>query len=472
MVLPPSTYTHTNTRIQTHTYKHTYKHTHKHTYKHSTTETIPGIGTQQGIWTAAIQGARFTSNGRYICGYVDSGQDLMQVLENYRTITGTGFSNAQSLSSAMKQFEDSVWQQRFMSPSARPRLFWQMNAGEPAIPYEAVPFMSVGQTTDLPCVRYGGRRKKIEQVAITTGELVSIDYRTKTGCEAKITVRRILRYPCAEIPNIEQQGIAAVRRMRKQVLEELQQKIVTGLAKPVDRYYFLLPTPLAHTGHLVPDVDSAPPLTQAVCDEIINQLSRGITDICNIRDHIKTFVDTLLGDDATLHRNDPSYYPSEYDLFRHVYWLYKTGQVIDQESAFKAKLSLPTMEQEYVTGLSTSGTPSKLQPTSDTMTSVYSIIMDEGGGGAGAATLELTESQIRAEGEVELNSTEDTNNSMAALREAGDMMEAPIPTQIQIPASSSLPGSSLPLTMTTKRRPALVGTAGISVSVSFACTYV
>ena len=48
-----------------------------------------------------------------------------------------------------------------MSPAARPRLFWQMSAGEPHIPYDGVPFMSIGQNTELPCVRYGGRRKKV-----------------------------------------------------------------------------------------------------------------------------------------------------------------------------------------------------------------------------------------------------------------------------------------------------------------------
>ena len=61
----------------------------------------------------------------------------------------------------MKPFDDTVWQNRFMSPAARPRLFWQMSAGEPHIPYDGVPFMSVGQNTELPCVRYGGRRKKV-----------------------------------------------------------------------------------------------------------------------------------------------------------------------------------------------------------------------------------------------------------------------------------------------------------------------
>ena len=248
---------------------------------------------------------------------------------------GTGFSNAQSLTAAMKQVEHNIWQQRFMSPASRPRLFWQMNAGEPSIPYDGVPFISIGQNTDLPCVRYGGRRKRTEQVALATGDIVPIDYRTKTGCEAKITVRRIFRYPCAQVTDVSTQGIAAVRRMRKQALEELTQKIITGITKPVDRFYFLLPTPLAHSGHAVPEVDAAPVFIQPVTDEIMNQLNRGVTEIIHIRDQVKAFVDATFGAEGALHVNDAAYYPNEFDIFRHVYWLYKTGQVIDQESAFK-----------------------------------------------------------------------------------------------------------------------------------------
>ena len=268
----------------------------------------------------------------------------------------------------MKTVDDTIWQQRFMSPASRPRLFWQMNAGEPSIPYDGVPFMSMGQNTDLPCVRYGGRRKKVENVALATGDVVPIDYRTKTGCEAKITVRRILRYTCAEISEIGQQGIAAVRRMRKHVLDTLVQKIVTGIAKPVDRYYFLLPTPMAHNSHAIPEIDTSPPLVQQVSDEIINQLSRGVTEIAHLRDHVKTFVDTTLGADAALHVNDPSYYPSEFDIFRHVYWLYKNGRVIDQESAFKAKLGMVTMDTSYQMA---NLTPSKIPVSSESITSVY-----------------------------------------------------------------------------------------------------
>ena len=67
------------------------------------------------------------------------------------------------------------------------------------------------------------------------------------------------------------------------------------------------------------------------------------------------------------------------------------------------------MEQEYSIPSMTDSmevSPSKMvTPTSDTITSVYSIIMDDGEGGGG--TLELSDNQIRTDGEVELNSTDE-----------------------------------------------------------------
>ncbi len=96
----------------------------------------------------------------------------MHVLENYRTNTSTGFSNAQSLAVALKPIDETQLRTRFLSVSSKPRLFWQMNAGEPKIPYDGVPFISIGQITDLPCVRYGGRRKKSEQVTLPSGDII------------------------------------------------------------------------------------------------------------------------------------------------------------------------------------------------------------------------------------------------------------------------------------------------------------
>ena len=359
-----------------------------------------------------------------------------QVLENYRTMTGTGFSNAQSLNSALKLTDDAIWQQRFISPSARPRLFWQMNSGEPNILYDGVPFMSVGQSTELPCINYGGRRKRTQQIALATGDVIPIDYRMRTGCEAKITIRKILRYPCAEIVgDISHQGIAAARRIRKQVFENLVQRIIAGISKPVERYFFLLPTPLAHNSHTIPDVEPIASVIQLVSDEIVSQVNQGITTVDTIREHVKGVVDSTLGAEAALHVNDMSYYPTRYDVFRLIYWLYKTGQVMDQESAFKSKLSFPTQTTDspsdavvfpaITCGASSAASPSqaKFSPSpiaTENITSVYSIIMGDSedptttcaaasGSGGGGGGLELssdgTQHQLATEKEVEVHSS-------------------------------------------------------------------
>ena len=154
-----------------------------------------------------------------------------------------------------------------------------------------------------------------------------MDFRQKTGCEAKITVRRVMRFPSAQVTDLSQQGVAAVRRMRKQLLEDLTQKIIAGIAKPIERYYFLLPTPLAHSNHGVPEMEAAPNIVQPVADEIMNQLSHGITEIALIQDHIKNFADASFGSEASLHSDNPAYYPSEVGVYHHIYWLYKMGQV-------------------------------------------------------------------------------------------------------------------------------------------------
>ena len=407
------------------------------------------VGTQNGDWTVLIHGTRFATNGKYICGYVDSGQELMQILETYRTLTGTGFSNAQSLTAALKGTEDAIWQQRFMSPGARPRLFWQMNSGEPNILYDGVPFMSVGQNTELPCMHYGGRRKRTQQVALPTGDVVPIDYRAKTGCEAKITVRKILRYPCAGITGdiVTTQGIAAARRIRKQILETLVQKIVAGIAKPAERYYFLLPTPLAHNGHALPDIDPSPPIVQVASDEIVTRLGQGVTSIESLRDQAKRIVDSSLGSDAPLHANDTAYYPTHHDIFKHVYWLYKTGRVIDQESAFRAKLSLPNNggPDDMLSGIQGNN---NTKFSSDNITSVYSIIIGDGDSSNG---LELSDPSMAAAKEIEVHSSG----------------HAPDDSPIHQLSSTLISSShSSPLSKHTPRNMATIQAAGITTTTS------
>lgn len=302
----------------------------------------------------------------------------MQVLENYRTKTSTGFSNAQSLALALKPIDETQLRTRFLSMSSKPRLFWQMNAGEPKIPFDSVPFISVGQITDLPCVRYGGRRKKSEHVTLPSGDVIPVDCRQKAGCDAKITIRRVARYPSAAyVEPAVSPGVGQIRRSRKLILDDLVSKIASGVTKSSERYFFLLPTPMAHSGHMVAEIESTPHITQPVSDAVLSQLSNGVTSIVKIREHSKSMVNRLLGTEASLHGNDPAYFPSEYDIFRHVYWLYKAGQVIDQEAALQA--SMGTIES-FTQSISTTPPQTNKVPVSasaEVINSVYSLIMDD-----------------------------------------------------------------------------------------------
>ena len=396
---------------------------------------------QTSDWTELINGLRFVSNGKYVSGYVDSSQDLVRLLETYQAATDTSFSTGQNLIHVLKTIDEGQLQMRFMSPASRPRLFWQMNAGEPTIPYDGVPFMSIGHGTDLTCVRFGGRRKKSEQVSLPSGDMVPVDYRMKTGCEAKVTIRRILRYPCAEYHETMVQGIAAVRRHRKQNLDALVQRIITGTAKAQERIHFLLPTPVAHIGHIVPEIDGPAPIDQQVLDQIIHELGNGVTGIVQLRDRIKNFIITRSVTDSSIHNmTNQMYCPTEFDIFRQVYWLYKMGQVIDQDTTLKNSMGLG-IEQTLSQAVSQTTTslgvterkpslPTTTTSSSDVITNVYSIIMDENPADGASPLDQLNDHQMSTDHEVELNSSENAHN-------LGVIEESPMVNQMQIGISSS-----------------------------------
>ena len=93
------------------------------------------------------------------------------------------------------------------------------------------------------------------------------------------------------------------------------------------RYHFLLPTPMAHNGHAVAEIDAPPPISQHVVDEIVSNLSNGMTSIEHLQERVKTFIISASSNPTAMHGNDQIYYPSEFDVFRQVYWLYKLEQV-------------------------------------------------------------------------------------------------------------------------------------------------
>lgn len=291
------------------------------------------------------------------------------------------------LSLATKASEDEYLQQRFLTPSARPRLFWQMHAGEPVIPFDGVPFISVGQGTDVPCV-LAGRRKTTTQVLAATGDILPTKIRTH-GCSAKISIRRILRYPTSRLPDGGVQGITAMRRLRKQVLEVLTAKICAGIAKPIERYYFSLPSPLAHDAHIVPEVEDPPSLIEPVHKEIISQIKQGITSTNHILEHIKSFVETTYGDNPTINIQDPTFNPTRYELSRYIYWLYKSGRVVDKDCPFRERYNLLKGDSDGEKFGDISDSADKSQVSEDS--SLYNIVVSEGVG------IEFSTPQVGAE---------------------------------------------------------------------------
>ena len=323
-------------------------------------------------------------------GYVDSSAELQQLLEDYQKITGTSFPAIQHLSLATKTSEEDYLQQRFLTPSARPRLFWQMHAGEPVIHFDGVPFITVGQCTDVPCI-LAGRRKTTTQLLVATGDVLPTKVHTH-GCSAKISIRRILRYPTSKLPDTGIQGITAMRRLRKQVLEILTAKICAGLIKPTERYYFSLPTPIAHDTHIVPEVEDPPSVIEPIHGEIMHQISNSITSIGHIHDHLRKYIEKMYGENPSINLQDPTFNPSRYELARYIYWLYKSGRVIDQDCPFRERYSVLS---ESNTGEDKSIDENQPQ---DVLTTLYNISV-------GDTQLELTPPQVGAE---EITSTAST----------------------------------------------------------------
>ena len=77
-----------------------------------------------------------------------------------------------------------------MNTATRPRFLWQQHIGEPAVPYDGVPFISQGEYAKYSCVLMTKSSKNRGK-----NDNDSFVYMTAGGCNAKIFVRRILRYP-------------------------------------------------------------------------------------------------------------------------------------------------------------------------------------------------------------------------------------------------------------------------------------
>ena len=342
-------------------------------------------------------------------------------------MTGTSFPTMQQLSLASKSSEDEYLQQRFLTPSARPRLFWQNHAGEPIIPFDGVPFISVGQGTEVPCVQ-AGRRKTTTQLLVATGDILPTKIRTH-GCSAKVSIRRILRYPSSRLPDIGVQGITAMRRLRKQVLDVLTAKICAGLVKPCERYYFSLPTPLAHDTHIVPEIEDPPSLIEPIHDEIIKQIGQSVTSTGHIHEHVKKFVNETYSNNHSINIQDPTFDPSRYELARYIYWLYKSGRIIDQDCPFRERYSIlhDTPKSTSNPSIETS------QSQEEALATIYNITSSDA---ADIHQMSLGTPQVGAE---------ETTTTLIALTDKPSDVQVPLPkpTSTQSPMLMATPKSSV-----------------------------
>ena len=263
-----------------------------------------------------------------------------------------------------------------MNTATRPRLLWQQHIGEPAVPYDGVPFISQGEYAEYSCVfmtKSSKNRGKIDNDN-------TFVYMTAGGCSAKIFVRRILRFPSHRIADAASyHGIAAIRRARKQVLEDLVQQICHGMVHPVERYCVSFPTSLAHSGHVVSEFEEPAQgeMNSSLIAQLIHLLNRRVVLLDEIQRNLQTFVQSNHAAELALNPSDPSLHPSRSSIFRHVYWLYKTNQVTKTVDTVKISKQGKPRQSDFPQSIeAVVGTATSLDTTSTVPHSLYGIVMD------------------------------------------------------------------------------------------------
>ena len=262
-----------------------------------------------------------------------------------------------------------------MNTATRPRLLWQQHIGEPAVPYDGVPFISQGEYAEYSCVFMTKSSKNRGK-----NDSDSFVYMTAGGCSAKIFVRRILRFPSHRIADAASyHGIAAIRRARKQVLEDLVQQICNGVVHPVERYCVSFPTSLAHSGHIVSEFEEPTQgeMNSSLISQLIHLLNRRVVLLDEIQRNLQTFVQNNHTAELALNPSDPSLHPSRSSIFRHVYWLYKTSQVTKTVDTVKISKQTKSRQSDFPQSIdAVVGAPAPLDTSSTVPHSLYGIVMD------------------------------------------------------------------------------------------------
>ncbi|KAM7394513.1 hypothetical protein PAMP_021310 [Pampus punctatissimus] len=286
-------------------------------------------------WNKLLKGHHI--DGNYIHGYVTSEASVYTVLELHKRVTTTTFSVRDSSSLQFNPVKVDKEKLKFS-----PRSIFYSKSRSPRITDDGVPFVFGGKKI-LEC-QFGPMKvhkkkceKKEENDALPSNNDSVLDHdyaprsghtttnnkqrfhiqdTRKKGCEAKITIKQICRFPQYMISckkNLEREQ----KKTKERLLKDLRE------GKEVDfesRYYLELPLNKAHTKHTLGGISGMTQTVHPTITQWINQLVKeGMTDSQEIQATLRHYVKTRMTDTAAPSEMDRAYYPTLKDIKNHIY---------------------------------------------------------------------------------------------------------------------------------------------------------
>ena len=265
-------------------------------------------------WPTLLQG--FSRNQYVMCGYVTTEASLQQVLEVFKRTNTTTFCTRNSTTMLWTPAEKYSLRSIIFSKSSGPH-----------VQYDGVPFILGGRKI-LECQFGPGRehkKKKSEEgesgISSSAGNYYEPTNKrrqvtTKKGCEAKLVIKQIYRFPQYKMDGDKYQSPEG-GTVKLSLLEDLKQ--MKDVIRE-ERYYVELPLDEAHTNHNQEGCGSDteqtihPQLTMWI-KELVEE---GMTDIMEIQATLKRYMNDRLSDTAAANISDIAYYPKLKEIKNHI----------------------------------------------------------------------------------------------------------------------------------------------------------
>ncbi|KAK2858789.1 hypothetical protein Q5P01_003409 [Channa striata] len=308
----------------------------------------------------------YSKDKDYIHGYVTDETSVESVLELYRRATKATFFTRRSSSF---QFDPLKCKNRKFYT----RSFVFCRSISPRISSDGVPFMYGGMKT-LEC-QYGpkrdhGKKSDGKTSTISNETLDATDESSeqkkcklrlstgesrKKGCQAKISVWHICRFPEYVVT-----AKKCVTIWQTKAKERLLQDLEVGKELIIEnRFYISLPLQKAHTSHIPcgqPDeVHSVHPQVIRWIDELV---AKGVTTIREVQALLKYYVQTQMSDIVAPDEQDRAYYPTLKDIANHIYKSKMKQRILKLDLETFGKEEVPsTGGEKEIAGISHDDTP-------------------------------------------------------------------------------------------------------------------